>query len=368
MKLRQRSLWVVMASMAIATGWVLLVRPGPLPGGDSAIRRVIVQGESTTSVAGLVRAAGGKVTHELGIIDAVAAELDAGQLEELARADGVRRIYDDRKVETRGQGGGGKQPTGESTDGKDPYTHFPTLVGADLLHAEGITGYGVTLAVLDTGHDNFNEVDKNSEGRWRFLAHYDAIQDKVLTSWYSDDNGHGMHVTSISLSSARQNTRGGKYNGIAPGADLVAVKALDANGQGTYADVIRGIDWIVANKDAYGIRVLNLSIGGPVLSHYWDDPLNQAVMRAWQAGIVVVASAGNAGSDPMTISVPGNVPYVVTVGAMTDSYTPADGTDDRLASFSAAGPTYEAFLKPEVVAPGGHMLGIVNGGDTLAVE
>ena len=55
----------------------------------------------------------------------------------------------------------------------------------------------------------------------------------------------------------------------------------------------------------------------------------------------------------MTIGVPGNVPYIITVGAMTDNYTPADGTDDFLASFSAAGPTVEGFVKPELVAPGG---------------
>ena len=112
---------------------------------------------------------------------------------------------------------------------------------------------------------------------------------------------------------------------------LVVVKAFDADGQGGYADVIRGIDWIVQNKDVYGIRVLNMSLSAPPRSHYWDDPLNQAVMAAWEAGIVVVASAGNGGPDPMTIGVPGNVPYIITVGAMSDNFTPGDGSDDRAA-------------------------------------
>ena len=67
----------------------------------------------------------------------------------------------------------------------------------------------------------------------------------------------------------------------------MAVKAFDEHGQGTYADVIRGLDWIVANREAYGIRVLNLSFSAEPQSYYWDDPLNQAVMAAWQAGIVV---------------------------------------------------------------------------------
>ena len=83
-------------------------------------------------------------------------------------------------------------------------------------------------------------------------------------------------------------------------------------------------------------------------------------MAAWQAGIVVVASAGNTGPEPMTIGVPGNVPYVITVGAMTDNYTPDDPSDDYLASFSAAGPTVEGFVKPDLVAPGGHMLGTMH--------
>ena len=146
-----------------------------------------------------------------------------------------------------------------------------------------------------------------------------------------------------------------RYFGIAPNANLVSVRAFDANGQGTYASVIRGIDWIVSHRGAYGIRVLNLSLGARPQSRYWEDPLNRAVMRAWQQGIVVVASAGNTGPGPQTITVPGNVPYVITVGAMTDHYTPADPRDDRLTTFSAAGPTYEGFVKPDVVAPGGHV-------------
>ena len=72
----------------------------------------------------------------------------------------------------------------------------------------------------------------------------------------------------------------------------------------------------------------------PARSRYWDDPLNKAVMRAWQSGIVVVVSAGNSGPLPQTVGVPGNVPYVITVGAMTDNYTTNNKTDDRLATFS----------------------------------
>ena len=123
----------------------------------------------------------------------------------------------------------------------------------------------------------------------------------------------------------------------------------------------------MANKNTYNIRVLNLSFSAPPQSYYWDDPLNQAVMRAWQAGIVVVAAAGNAGPDPMTIGVPGNIPYVITVGAFSDNYTPDNTKDDYLASFSSAGPTVEAFVKPDLLAPGGHITGIMDSSANLAI-
>jgi subtilisin family serine protease len=152
---------------------------------------------------------------------------------------------------------------------------------------------------------------------------------------------------------------GGTKNGIAPDAGFVSVKAFDDDGRGNYLNVIRGLDWVVRNRQALNIRVMNLSFSAPPRSYYWDDPLNQAVMAAWKAGIVVVASAGNVGPQAMSVGVPGNVPYVITVGATTNSNTRGDVSDDALAEFSSAGPTVEAFVKPEVVAPGGYIVGVV---------
>ncbi len=245
-----------------------------------------------------------------------------------------------------------------------PDTHYPTLIGADQLHAQGIDGTGVTIAVVDSGYFATEGLDKNAAGNSRVLAQYDAINDQMDPVGTSTDTyGHGTHLTSVALSSYK--TSAGKYNGVAPGADLVSVKAF-SNGQATYTDVIAGIDWVVDNQATYGIDVLNLSMAAAPLSYYWDDPLNQAVMAAWDAGIVVVASAGNFGPAPMTIGVPGNVPYVITVGAMSDNFTPADGSDDILASWSSAGPTVTGFIKPEVVAPGGHTLGLMALSSTIA--
>ena len=240
-------------------------------------------------------------------------------------------------------------------------TYVASLTGADSLHWSGITGAGVGVAVVDTGIWTNQKQSRyllaNARGYGRVVAQYDAIAGKTtLRTFHSDKSGHGSHVTSLILSSRRKDS---EFNGIAPGAHAVAVKAFDTDGKGTYLDVIRGLDWVLKHKDVYRIRVLNLSFSAAPRSRYWDDPLNQAVMKAWQNGIVVVASAGNYGPAPMTIGVPGNLPYVITVGAMTDSVTPLDWSDDKLASFSSAGPTYEGFVKPDLVAPGGHVRGLM---------
>ena len=256
---------------------------------------------------------------------------------------------------------------------------YPSLAGAEPLHNQGVNGLLVTVAVLDTGYWKHPALDTTALGLSRVLAQYDALNDTSdsnslallgLTSLGAtadtDSSGHGTHVTGIMLNTQRSDD--GRYFGIAPNANLVSVRAFDADGRGTYSSVIRGLDWIVKNKNAHRIRVLNLSFGATPRSYYWDDPLNRAVMKAWKAGIVVVASAGNDGPTAQTITVPGNVPYVITVGAMTDNYTPVDASDDRLASFSSAGPTYEGFVKPEVVAPGGHIWSLMSTKARIAQE
>jgi serine protease AprX len=173
-----------------------------------------------------------------------------------------------------------------------------------------------------------------------------------------DQNGHGTHVSGIIASSLQ--SADGKFNGIAPDVRLLSVKAFDADGKGSYTDVLDGLNYIYQKREDFRIRVVNLSLGAEVQSTYWNDPINQAVMRLWQAGVVVVTSAGNSGSDYGTITVPGNNPYIITVGAATDSYTEFDSADDRITSFSSRGPTYEGFVKPEIVAYGGHIRSKMN--------
>ena len=194
----------------------------------------IVQGASLQSVRAAVASAGGEITHELGVIRAVGAMLTAAQRDALRSTPGVRRLYDNRRVETakkpvRTVGASildkadsvvsvSPEPAVEPTASE---TGHVTGVAAHHLHAEGITGAGVTLAVLDTGFYNQNSLSKNTRHRERILAQYDALAGVEIDAWEeTDGNGHGAHMAGISLNSALSKENR-EYRGVAPDADLV---------------------------------------------------------------------------------------------------------------------------------------------------
>ncbi len=295
-------------------------------------------------------------SHELAIINAVAVALNQSQLAQLKQQVELK-ISNNHKVELAGGRAWGKRKW-------QPKSEVNSLIGASAAHKDFNFGGGVTIGFLDTGLDQLSGLSTDLYGEDKAWGTYDAVNDSV-SNYDNEASGHGTHVASVAANSDYDVY--GKIYGVAPNAALVGIKAFDAEGKSTYADVIRGIDWAIQIKDHINLRVLNMSFSGPVRSHYWDDPLNQAVMKAWQAGLVVVASAGNTGPEPMTIGVPGNVPYIITVGAMTDNYS--DGLfDDKLATFSSAGPTVEAFVKPEIVAPGGHLAGLMSYDSQIVLE
>jgi len=242
-------------------------------------------------------------THELAIINAVAADLTQSQLSHLQKNLSIK-VTKNHKVELSGGRAWGKRKW-------QPKATVPQYIEADSAHAARNFGDGVTIGFLDTGLDQLQGTSSglglstDLYGRDKFWGTYDAINNN-LSDYSNEESGHGTHVASIA-GNADYDVYGNVY-GVAPNAALVGIKAFDAEGKATYADVIRGIEWALQVKDQINLRILNMSFSGPVRSFYWDDPLNQAVMKAWQAGIVVVASAGNTGPDPMTIGVPGNIP------------------------------------------------------------
>lgn len=248
--------------------------------------------------------------------------------------------------------------------------YYNTVAGVEPLHLQGVRGQGISVAVVDSGLWEHPALMKSTQGKDRVLARYDAIRD-IQGREVVDESGHGTHMSSIIANSGptiREDKATGSFKGVAPDANLVAVKILDRAGQAQLLDIVRAIQWVVDNREKYAIRILNLSFSQQPRWHYWEDPVNQAVMRAWESGIVVVVAAGNEGPEPMTVGSPGNLPYVITVGAVTDSWTPETRDDDYIPDFSSRGPTPSGHVKPDIVALGGHMTGLIHPDSQLATE
>lgn len=248
-------------------------------------------------------------------------------------------------------------------------SYYPTVSGAALLHQHGLTGAGTTVAVLDSGlWEKSAALTQDTQGQGKVLARYDAVLGEEVAQ-ATDESGHGTHMTSVIADSrpvTRKDAYKPSYRGIAPDAALVIIKAFDATGEAGFLDLVRGIQWVVEHRERLNIRVLNLSFASRPRWPYWDDPVNQALMRAWDAGIAVIVAAGNEGPEPLTVGSPGNLPYVITVGAITDSWTENDRNDDYLPDFSSRGPTPMGHIKPDIVAYGGHIAGITPPDGTLA--
>jgi serine protease AprX len=225
-------------------------------------------------------------------------------------------------------------------------------IGATAIREQlGYTGEGIGVAVVDSGaaaaHDDLTEAAGTRIDRF-----VDFVNGQVAAY---DDYGHGTHVAGIVAGNGFDSS--GRRTGIAPAARLIVLKVLDGNGNGHISDVIAAIDYAIANRDALNIRVLNLSIASAVYESSETDPLTVAARRAVEAGIVVVAAAGNNGVSPQGIiryggiTAPGNAPWVLTVGGSSHMGT-TDRSDDRMAAFSSRGPTaIDAAAKPDLVAP-----------------
>jgi serine protease AprX len=221
------------------------------------------------------------------------------------------------------------------------------------------TGRGVGIALIDSGVNAQHEDLWHSSVGQRVVAFKDFTV-PPSTNWSNvpprDGFGHGTHVAGILAGNGYDSS--GRRRGIARRANLIALKALDDDGFGFVSSVIEAIDYAITNRTALGIRVINLSVGAGVYESYDTDPLAQATKRAVDAGIVVVASAGNLGQNAQHesqfggITSPGNAPWVLTVGASSHRGTVGRG-DDTVAAFSSRGPTWIDFsAKPDVVAPG----------------
>ncbi|HHV46605.1 MAG TPA: S8 family peptidase [Tissierellia bacterium] len=265
-----------------------------------------------------------KIKKRLPIIKGIACNLDTETIYRLANNPDIEYISFDLEVYALLDI---SVPTMEA--------HFP--------HDQGYKGKGITVAVIDTGVAPHNDLTKPYN---RIIGFKDFVNNK--TSPY-DDNGHGTHVAGIIAGNGYSSR--GLYTGIAPEANILGIKALNNRGSGSMSDIIEAIEYVIETKDEYNTKILNLSFGSPSNNSYLKDPLCKSVKEAKNAGLIVVAAAGNSGPEAKTIVSPGISPDVITVGAVDDKRT-IDPSDDEIARFSSRGPTKEGLAKPDVVAPG----------------
>ncbi|MFS8540640.1 MAG: S8 family peptidase, partial [Tissierellales bacterium] len=235
-----------------------------------------------------------KVKKRLPLINGIACNLDIETIYKLASSPDVEFINFDSEVYALLDIA---VPTIEA--------HFP--------HDQGYKGKGITVAVIDTGVAPHQDLTLPTN---RIIGFKDFVNNN--TEPY-DDNGHGTHVAGIIAGNGYSSR--GKYTGIAPEANILAVKALNKRGSGNMSDIIAAIEYVVETKDKYNTKILNLSFGSPANNSYQKDPLCKAVKEAKNAGLIVVAAAGNSGPEPRTIVSPGISPDVITVGAIDDKRT-----------------------------------------------
>jgi serine protease AprX len=314
------------------TSWTSAPVDPDLAAGDYAL--VQVAHGTARAVAANVTAAGATDVAVLDKLDMVTARLSADALRSIERDVRVVHVATDAVVTAAGRRERFEKSNGKPSPGVE-------TVDANLAwdHA---TGRGVTVALMDTG------IAQHPDLQGSVVARLDFVNDGATLQ---DPSGHGTFVAGLIAAHGRD------FMGVAPDAKLVSLRVLDQNGQGTMHAVLAAFDWLLQNRAAFQIKVLNLSFGAPQRSSYHRELLAGVVESAWFAGITVVAAAGNDGPSTGTVAMPGADPFVVTVGSFADQGTLSTG-DDRESVFSSRGPTRDGFAKPDVLAPGEHVVSL----------
>ena len=313
------------------------------PGYRSEIRRAL---ESHGDVVG----------SEHPLVNALAADVHSEDLAELGRHPWIESVSIDAVVHAGAAPGRGA--------GSGPESSLREILGLPAIaESHGPTGSTVRVAIVDSG------IAPTVDFASRIAGFYDFTKGGIPAP-PSDAYGHGTHVAGLIGGGGSQ--AGKQFQGIAPDVRFVGFKVLDKSGTGHTSDVIKAIEYIVANHAALKVQIINLSLGHPIYESAKTDPLVRVVEKAAEAGLIVVASAGNYGENDKTgkvgytgVTSPGNAPSAITVGATETSNT-ITRVDDGVAPYSSRGPTWlDAFAKPDVVAPGHHLVSETDVSSTL---
>jgi serine protease AprX len=311
-----------------------------------------------------VALAGGRVFGQLRIIPALAVKLSAEQALTLSGSSDVHAVSLNAEIGTSALLPPGQNPAPQTGNLQTTYDQTLNL---PALWKAGVSGAGVGVAVIDTGIDGDLPDFESTSGGSRVVE--TAITNPSAVTPY-DTYGHGTDVAGIIAGNGANRPSSdpldGQYIGVAPAANLISIKASDETGTATVLNVIYGLQFAVDHESDYNIRVVNLSLDSATPQSYETDPLDAAVESAWMHGLVVVAAAGNRGSasDAVQYS-PANDPYAITVGGVDENGT-SDPSDDAIASWSSQGTTQDGFQKPDVYAPGAHVVSALAPGSAFA--
>ena len=301
--------------------------------GDAVHDVIVSAATGVTAAAEAVRRVGGTVETELPIVDGVEAKVPAAALRELAGTSGVTAVTKDRTARFEEL----------AYDETTVASAFVRSTQTTAAWSKGALGAGVGIAVLDTGVSQMNDF------AGRLVHGPDLSGEGTLVDSY----GHGTVMAGAAAGSGADSatSTGGAHTGAAPKATVVAVKVAGRNGAVDVSTILQGMHWVAAYQSQFNIRVMNLSWGTSSTQDPKVDPLNHAVQRLWQQGIVVVVAAGNSGPGSGTITKPADDPLVISVGAYDDKAN-TDTGDDALTAWTSRGPTAQGLTKPDLVVPG----------------
>ena len=292
---------------------------------------------------------GGRVTTVLSHVGAEVVTAPVWSLRSLASDPRVLGMSPDRRGHVAGD---------DNTDGDTDGVLAAQALGGKA--GQKNTGQGVNVALLDTGVSDTPALSRSSG---RITDGVDTSQlnsggDALTSGTFTDGYGHGTFLASL-IAGGKVPGSGGRAIGIAPAARIVVVKVADAQGNTSLSDVLAGLDWVAAHARAIQVVNLALAVDRPTAPAYGADPLTAAVEHVRAAGVVVVAAAGN---QPSEVGDPGLDPQSLTVGAADVS-----GKRPSVAPFSGSG-VVAGVTKPDVVAPGLHVLGVINSDSLVAQQ
>jgi subtilisin family serine protease len=295
-----------LAFASLLTGSIFLL---PVEKADAQEQNQVIvvyenkQGEQDMKNSGAV------VKEQYNRLSAAAVSADKDSIEKLKHNPDIKYVEDDVTFRVA--------ESGETSSQVIEQWNLAPIHAASAWEA-GLTGKGVKVAVMDSGISPHSELT--------VAGGYVAVD---YTSSYADDKGHGTHVAGII--GAKHDQQG--IDGIAPDAELFAVKVLDEKGEGTLSDLLEGIDWAITND----MDIVNLSMGSADSSQAMQDAMN----KAYQAGLLLVGASGNEGAG-----------HPVEYPAAYDAVIAVSATDERnnVAAFSSVGSEVEFAAPGEAIA------------------